>query len=260
MEKQKSAVDGRKARRKQQGEALQQKESELGRLAAEQNKEEFFKQIIALLQPLKSYIKRRLRVAYLTMQIRTPVYTSGDILDQVVLQAFENLGQKPKDLSLEQWLYQITNEILERYLRKRQSTDARRRSLEGLTKAELRTLEEIPFTADADKEVWLPEDLDDSEYQPPAFTPPADQSNPEEQLEREEELEQVLQALSRVPERERIVFELFAIEEFPKEAVARIVGVPPEQVPRLAETARAQVLDEIRKQQTERQNDRQRAS
>src|SRR3984885_12780261 len=71
-EKKKSKADLR-ITRSEQSEGLKKKEAELGRLAAQQNKEEFFNQITPLLQPLRSYIKRRLRVAYLTLQIRTPV-------------------------------------------------------------------------------------------------------------------------------------------------------------------------------------------
>jgi DNA-directed RNA polymerase specialized sigma24 family protein len=56
---------------------------------------------------------------------------------------------------------------------------------------------------------------------------------------------QILRALSQVPEGDRIVFELFVIEGFSKEAVAKIVNVPPDEVPRLAEKVKAQVLHEL---------------
>ena len=59
-------------------------------------------------------------------------------------------------------------------------------------------------------------------------------------------MSQILEALSRLPERERTVFELYVIEGFPKEAVARIYYIPPEQVPAIAEKVRAQVQKEIR--------------
>jgi hypothetical protein len=60
-------------------------------LRAEQNKGAFFTQIISLLQPLKSYIKRRLRMTYLEQQILTPRQTTGDILDQVT-QVLREIG------------------------------------------------------------------------------------------------------------------------------------------------------------------------
>ena len=225
---------------------MRDREVALGKLSAQQHKDEFFQQITPLLQPLQSYIKRRLRIAYLTLQVRTPVYTSGDILDEVLLRAYDNYGKKPETLTLEEWLYQIGNERLEKYFRKRTATEARLEGLEMLQQNELSTLEEIPFTADADGEVWFLEDLDDSEYQPPAFAPPASQSDPEKQLERKEEVRRLLRAFSRVPEQERIVFELFVVEGFPKEVVARICKIPPNEVPHTAAKVREQVLCEIK--------------
>jgi RNA polymerase sigma factor (sigma-70 family) len=251
--------------RSQQSEALRQKEGQLAALASGQqpqsgkaqtdkvqNKQEFFHEIIPLLSPLKTYIKRRLRIAYLDLQIRTPVYTSDDILDRVVLRAYDSYEKKPPDLTLEQWLYRIANEILENYLRKRHSTDARRRSLETLQQKELSTLEEQPITADVEGEPWLPEDLDDGEIPPREFNAPVDEDDPEKQLERDEEVSQIVRALSHVPERDRIVFELFAVEGFSKEEVAKIYDVPPDEVPRIADRVREQLLRELEAPQSEK--------
>lgn len=245
MTEETKSVQGRAGRRERQAHDLGRQEVALGRLAVQQNREGFFRQIIPLLQPLQSYIERRLRIAYLNLQIRTPLYTSGDILDDVVLKAYGSYGEKPKTLTLDEWLYQIANEKLERYFRKRMATEERVEGLETLEQKELRTLEEMPITADADGEVWLREDLDDSEYQPEDFVPPASQSDPEKQLEREEEATRLLRAFSRVPEQERTVFELFVIEAFPKEAVARICKLSANEVPRIAERVREQVLNDI---------------
>jgi RNA polymerase sigma factor (sigma-70 family) len=244
-ENEKSGTSPLIADRERRGKELSKREGRLGKLAAEQKKEEFFQQITPLLQSLKAYIKRRLRVAYLTLQIRKPVYTSNDIVDEVILKAYDNYGQKPKALTLEEWLYQLANERLERYFRKRKATEAQA-SLESLEQSELRTLEEIPFTADADGEPWFPEDLDDSEIPEPDFTQPVSENDPEKQLERKEEVQRMLRALSGVPEQDRIVFELFAVEGFPKEVVARIVKMSPTDVRRIAERVRDRVRREIK--------------
>jgi hypothetical protein len=57
----------------------------------------------------------------------------------------------------------------------------------------------MPITADAEGEPWLPQELDDSEYHPRDFKAPADTDNPEQQLEKKEELQQILWALARIP-------------------------------------------------------------
>ena len=109
MSEKPKSTQARARKRERQGQDLGRKGVALGTLAAQQNKEEFFEQIVPLLQLLESYIERRLRIDYLTMQIRTPLYISGDILDEVVLNAYSNYGEKPQTLSLEEWLNQIAN-------------------------------------------------------------------------------------------------------------------------------------------------------
>lgn len=235
----------RVARRKHQQEQLRDSEAELRTLAGQGKREEFFKRIVPLIGPLREHIKRRLRVACLDMKIRTPLYTSGDILDEVILRAYENYSRKPQALTLEQWLYQTANEVLESYVNKRSSIDARRKSQEALWAKEMGTLEEKP-TADAEGEPVLEEDLDDISYHQRDFTPPADNDNPEMELERKEQLQQMLHALAEVPERDRIIFELFAIEGFTSEEVGRIIGVNPEEVPQIVSRVREHVLRRLR--------------
>jgi RNA polymerase sigma factor (sigma-70 family) len=93
----------------------------------------------------------------------------------------------------------------------------------------------------------LVEDLDDSEYQQSGFIPPASSNDdPEQVLERRDRVLQILHALSRVPERDRMVFELFAIEGFSKQEVANIVDIPIEEVEGIAERVRTEVLQKLR--------------
>ena len=222
-------------RRRAREEVLGHKEEELRKLASEGNRDEFFREIIPLLKP------RRLRGAGLTQRANIPVLSSVDMLDDVVLEAYEKFNRKPKRLTLEQWLYRLANEELDRYVSKGRPTEKRRKNLETLTQTELRTLEEMPITADADGEVWFPEELDDSEYQALEFLPPAFDDSPEQQLERREQIGEIIRTLAKLSERERTVFELYVVEGFSKGAVARISGVPTDQVPRIAEKVKEHI-------------------
>lgn len=247
--------------KRQRREALRRSEPELGRLASEHKNVEFFKKILPLLRPLQSYIKRRLRIAYLTQEIRTPIATSGDILDEVVVEAYERYAERPTDMTLDQWLYQIANEKLQNCISRQKSKEKRRKSLERLTHSELGSLEEMPITADAEGEPWLPEDLDDSEYFHREFVAPADpKENPEQRLAREEELRQIFQALCRMPEQDRVVFDLYVLEGFSKEEVGRILQIPPDQVPEIAARARAMLREEVKAMRHHRTETRKRAS
>jgi hypothetical protein len=130
--------------RRAREEVLGHEEAELRKLASEGNRDEFFREIIPLLKPLRSYIKRRLRGASLTQRANIPVLSSVDMLDNGVLEAYEKFNRKPKRLTLEQSLYRLANEELDHYVSKRRPTEKRRESLETLTQTELRTLEEMP--------------------------------------------------------------------------------------------------------------------
>ena len=167
------------------------------------------------------------------------------MLDDVALEAYEKFNRKPKRLTLEQWLYRLANEELDRYVSKGRPTEKRRKTLETLTQTELRTLEEMPITADADGEVWFPEELDDSEYQAVEFLPPAFDDTPEQQLERRELIVEIIRTLAKLSERERTVFELYVVEAFSKGAVARISGVPTDEVPRIAEKVKEHIRQAI---------------
>ena len=260
-DKDNSATGTANPERSRQREGLRQKEPELQRLAAEKNKKEFFRQILPLLRPLQSYIKRRLRIAYDELEIRTPVATSGDILDEVVLEAYNEYANQPQNLSLEQWLYQIANRKLDNYLSKQKKREKRRASLETLSQSELRTLEEMPITADVEGEPWLPEDLDDSEFQPREIKSPADdEANPEAMLERKEQLQRIFDALCRLPERERLVFDLVVLEGFSKESAAKILGLSGNDVSKLLDRARAQLRAQLEAQSRLRVNTRAKAS
>jgi DNA-directed RNA polymerase specialized sigma24 family protein len=113
-------------------------------------------------------------MAYANTEIRTPLYTSGDLLDEVILHAYQNYEKRPQELSLEQWLYRIANNVLKHYVGQKKTEEAEYKSLERLQAKELRTLEELPeVTADVEGRPWLAEDLDDSEWDVREFMPPA---------------------------------------------------------------------------------------
>jgi RNA polymerase sigma factor (sigma-70 family) len=229
------------AKRRNQEQRLQIMEAELRTLASEKKKEEFFKQILPILGPLNEYIKRRLRIAYYIGDVQTPFYTEGDMLDDVVLRAYEHYDKRPPGLSLEQWLYQLGNEYVDSYISRRKSLERGRRSLERLTDAELGSLDEFPVTADAEGEVTTMEDVDDISYQKRDFLAPGSRYTPEQALETKEEVLEILRTLRKLPVRDRVVFELHVGQGFSKEEVACIMGLTPAEVTRIVETIKGLV-------------------
>jgi RNA polymerase sigma factor (sigma-70 family) len=232
-------------RRLEQGARLRDSESDLQELASRGQRNDFFERVMPLLSPLREYIERRFRIAYLSQLLAETAYTSGDLLDEVVFEAYRNFPKKPKDLSLEQWLYRMANEKLDRYFKRMFARNRRRRSLESLAEKEESTLEER-LSTDAEGEVMLEEDLPDSEYQlQPEFSPPAYESDPLKTIERREEMQAIMSALARFSQRERMIFELFAVEGFKPDDIAKIANASPEEVKRTLEQVRQSLRNAV---------------
>jgi RNA polymerase sigma factor (sigma-70 family) len=232
-------------RRSKQGEQLRSNEADLRQLASQGNKQQFLQRIIPLLGSLREYIKRRFRIAYLERLITETAFTSNDILDEVVLEAFQKFDNKPKDLSLEQWLYRLANEKIEAYFKRTSARARRRRSLESLAEQEASTLEER-MTADAEGEVMLEEDAPEADFNSrPEFTPPSYQSDPSKVLERREEIQAIMSALSRIPQKDRMMFELYTVEGFSKDEIAKIIQTSPEEVGKILDRVTAQLRSAV---------------
>jgi RNA polymerase sigma factor (sigma-70 family) len=212
--------------------------------AIRQDKQGFFDRIRPLLRPLRSYIKHRLITAYANWEIRTPLYTSTDLLDEVILKAYENFARKPPDLNLEQWFYRLANEVVRNYIRERKEA-ADRPSVETLQTKELAPLEELPqLTADVEGEPWLTEDLDDAEWDVLDFAPPVYQGLEPPKLDpkgRRKELKKIVRVLGRLSEADRVVVELFFVEGFSNEETAKIANVTPNDVQRIVEKVKQKV-------------------
>jgi RNA polymerase sigma factor (sigma-70 family) len=81
-----------------------------------------------------------------------------------------------------------------------------------------------------------------------------------EELERQEAAAGILQALARLPERERTVFELYAVEGFSKEEVASIFGLSATDVPLIVDKVKTQVLQQLLESRNSEDSDQKKAS
>jgi RNA polymerase sigma factor (sigma-70 family) len=230
--------------RERQGKLLQEAEDELKELAAEQKKKAFFDKILPFLGPLRSYIKRRLRFAYLVGALKRGLLSSNDLLGEVVFEAYEEYDKKPKEVPLEIWLYRIANERLREYLRERGMEEEKIESFETMREKELSGFEE-KITADVEGEPWLLEELDDSDYHESEFLPPHFDATMPEKTDRKNEVRRIIRALSSVPFKKRLVFELFLMEGFSKEDVGYILDMPADDVPKTAEQVRSRVFQAL---------------
>jgi hypothetical protein len=77
-------IQPRAAKRKRQEALLRDNGNALQAVAQQGDQEAFFQEITPLLGPLRSYIARRLTMAYANGEISKDLYTSSDLLDVIL--------------------------------------------------------------------------------------------------------------------------------------------------------------------------------
>jgi DNA-directed RNA polymerase specialized sigma24 family protein len=229
------------SRRETQRLALLEHEEFLAKKVETREREEFFDRIMKHLNPLRNYIKRRLRLAHATGAIETNLYRTDDILDEVLLRGYNTSARMSSRFSIEEWLYLTANKILEELLKEIEFERSNRIRFEDLLREEIRDLEER-ITADAEEELVMLDELEmDVDYHRSDFAPPVKEEDYLEQLSRKEQILTVIKALAQIPERDRSIFDLYAFDEFDSEALSRIYDLPPDRIEEIIERVREEL-------------------
>ena len=181
------------------------------------------------LERIENYIRRELFHRTLTEEIPTGLLQTGALLDEVFLQVSSTVMDRPEDLPLEQWMFQIARKELNRRLQ-----DFRKSSEEMHVGERAGTASQ-----------WDDEDL--TFYQPDEILSLEDliqdeQSvDPEQLLAQEEARDELHKAVASLPSGVRESFVLFALEGLNSDEVAMIVGKSPTEVVKNVEQARMEL-------------------
>jgi ribosomal subunit interface protein len=156
----------------------------------------------------------------------TPGYpTPQDIVDEVLVRAYQRLGERPKDLDALHWLYQLTHEVLKDEVGKSWKEVGRFRST-GSRPPQLRD-----YTLDEQDqgvfEFWQPDEMLKMEDVVPVTA-----QTPEEQVGDEELRKYFHDALAGMPNDWRRAMWLTQAEGIPVAKVARMMGAGEEAVKR----------------------------
>ena len=210
---------------------------------ANAHREAFFKRLVDIAPGLEGYVRNRLRTAEHNGLIPTGLYAPDDILDEVYLYAYEHFEEMPEDESgLRVMLFQLANDRLDDIIREeawRHNTV----SLEAILADEMRMMNEIPqMTTDADGDIVLVEELDDSEIVPPEPRVLLLEDSFEDEIIGQTGLDAGLirgdgamrQLLARIyadiPAQSRILFDLWTRGKLTVEEIARVRAIDADQV------------------------------
>jgi len=135
--------------------------SQLNKLRNEEDKEHFNFLIKQLLPAIRGFVARYL--SYSKTKVASG-FTIDDLVDEIYLALYERFEERPKnDKEFSPWSFQIARKTLESFMEKHYTKNAHI-SLDKLAEEELLSMEE-KFTADADGELIMQEDLDDISYE-----------------------------------------------------------------------------------------------
>ncbi len=178
------------------------------------------------LDKVENYIRRELYHNVLAGIMPPGILEPHALVDDVFLEVTSRAHNRPSDLSVEQWIFQIARQTI---------------------KERLRELEERRGDARVEEEASTPTNWEDEElnfYQPDEILHLEDllrdgnSANPEEIFEREEVAERLQQSVANLPDSIRESFVLFALEGFTSDEVSMITGKKRDQVLTEVEKAR----------------------
>ncbi len=196
-----------------------------------------------LLKPLRRYIIRLLRANKIRLNELSVTAAVEDILNEVLAQAYE---KQPSNLNLEEWLYQLANQVIDKLLAEYSQTELFR-SVEDIKRMELKQLEEV-ITADADGELVLVDELDsDVSYHYKELDLPKENTDYIEQLARNHEILEVTRAMSLLEDQERKIIELVVFEGYAKDRVAEIMEISEKKVNTLYKKAKSALIKSLQK-------------
>ena len=177
------------------------------------------------LEKIENYIRRELYHNVVAGVMPPGLLEPHALLDEVFLEVTTSPGDRPTDLSMEQWMFQVARQRVKERL---QSLENHRddASVQETAKPETRWEDELLNFYQPDEMLHIEDLVRDGSVE-----------NPEEIMEREEVEERLQQSIARLPESIRESFVLFALEGFTSDEVSMITGKKSDQV--LAEVEKA---------------------
>lgn len=142
---------------------------ELLTLKEKENQDAFNKKILKILPEVKKYINGQLNSAINKGHFSKGKYKADDFIDQLFIEVYNHIGEVKNDKHFYLWLFKKTNELLEEVIVYEAFDDLFFRNLDDYSTLEWEEMAEN-FTIDADGDLLLIEELDNTSYQHKEYT------------------------------------------------------------------------------------------
>ena len=164
--------------------------------------------------------------------------TVNDLLDQVMILAYERFKDRPRKLSLDLWLTDLVQDALEQWIKQEHRPHA---SLQE--RAEKFRPDEAP---QEDEEEWWSELMGEQEtLRLEDLIPDLEGTEPWKSLEAEEQSDRLLTSIAKLPPRRRQAFLLHALEGYATDEIAMLQDRPESEVKADIEAARKWLRDRL---------------
>lgn len=204
-------------RRRKQRQNLSAAGPLLGADVARNRREAFFNLLRPYMKSVRDHAERELSILEINGTLPAGEVTADDLVDDVMVRAFEQFEDRPAHLELDVWLIDLLHQRLDELVKKREPV----------------LLSDIPPLAE-DEPLTPPEDVDEQafwlsrlfEREGPLtiedLIPDCEATEAWESLSKEEQKERLQQALGRLPVVQREALLLHALEGFETSEIAMI--------------------------------------
>jgi ribosomal subunit interface protein len=198
-------------------------------------REDFDRLLRPHLRILRDHARRELRTLELEGLLHRGEVSLDDLLDQVLINAWQHFADRPKQLPLDLWLVDLLDETLEQWIKQEPRPHV---SLEQ----KARTDEGHP----QDEQEWWQEVLGETE----TFTlgdliPDAEATPAWDELDSEEQRDRLLSLIRQLPRAQRQAFVLHALENYSAAEVAKLQDRPVGEVEADIEAARQTLRERL---------------
>ena len=189
------------------------------RAAQEKRPDEFFELLKPCMAALRDHARRELEVLEIEQSVRPGEFSIDDIVDDVVMLAWQRFADRPSQAPLELWLLELLHERFDQIKADTQRTKTGSEMPVPQTPDDSLIDEEDP----SERDFWL-EQLYEVHDPPPyeELIPDPDLRDALEKLDEREREREIQKALVALPPRQRRTLELHALRGFAEEEIASV--------------------------------------
>ncbi len=188
----------------------------------QKDRQQFNHLITELIPALRTYILRYLKTHGHDIKL---ILTIQEIIDEVYIFLFDKFNERPAlTENITSWVYSTAKEYLDKMLSEN-TVKNEQMDISMLAAMEIKSFEE-KFTAGADGELIMLEDLDDISYLNEHY---GHEIFPEDALIDHPEIhplsEDIKEALENCEEKEKMIFEMYWLDELSKQEIGNALGM-----------------------------------